>query len=224
MNENILKLIQEKGTTAIDVFNRSKETFEIFKSELQKMERELKLKMMSIDPRVLVDFDDKGKLEVHLKVANDEIVFLMQPSVFTLDENHPAMKSSYMRDDTTRNVCGMICIYNFLSDSFKFNRVLDSGLLVARIFINKEMHFIMEGKRQMGLLFNNFPVDVVDAEKVKSIIEKVVIHCLENDTSAPAYDLMQLATVQELVNRSGQVFESGKRFGFVMQSEKGDVV
>jgi len=34
----------------------------------------------------------------------------------------------------------MISIYNFLSDSFKFNRVNDIGYLIARVFTNKENH------------------------------------------------------------------------------------
>ena len=33
--------------------------------------------------------------------------------------------------------CGIINIYNFLSDSFKYNRESDLGYLVGRIFINK---------------------------------------------------------------------------------------
>lgn len=223
MNNRILDLIKEKGSSAIDVFNISKEVFEMFKVSLQKTESELKANMATHDPRVLIDFDDKGKLEVHLKVANDELVFLMQPSVFAFDPAHSVFKTGYIKEDPSRALCGMICIYNFLTDSFKFNRLADSGLLMARIFVNKEKHFIMEGKRQMGLLFNNFSVDVIDQEKITQIIETVLINALEHDVSMPQLDLMQEVTIQDLVARSGQVFETGKRFGFVMQNEKSDL-
>ena len=44
----------------------------------------------------------------------------------------------------------MINIYNFLSDSFVYDRERDLGYLVARVFLNKEGHFFVQGKKQLG--------------------------------------------------------------------------
>ena len=44
-----------------------------------------------------------------------------------------------------RTYCGVINMYNFLSDSFKYNRENDLGYLIGRMFINKENTFV-EGK------------------------------------------------------------------------------
>jgi hypothetical protein len=40
---------------------------------------------------------------------------------------------------------GVVNVYNFLSDSFRYNRERDLGYLVARIFLNKEGHFFVQG-------------------------------------------------------------------------------
>ena len=53
----------------------------------------------------------------------------------------------------------MINIYNFLADSFKYNRLNDVGYLVGRVFLNKDLHYFVEGKRQLGFLYNDFVND-----------------------------------------------------------------
>ena len=56
----------------------------------------------------------------------------------------------YPEENPNRGFCGLIHIYNFLNDSFKYNRVHDLGYLIGRIFINHENHFMVQGKRQLG--------------------------------------------------------------------------
>ena len=45
-----------------------------------------------------------------------------------------------------RSFCGVINIYNFLSQTLlKYNRLNDAGFLIASVFINKDYHFFVEG-------------------------------------------------------------------------------
>jgi hypothetical protein len=106
-------------------------------------------------------------------------------------------------------------MYNFLSDSLKYKRVNDLGYLIGRLFINKEKHFIIEGKRQMGYLYNNFQTDVLTEDRMEQVIESAILFCLNFDLLTPPYDTVQEATFNQL-NENAQILNSttGKRLGF----------
>ncbi len=219
--EKIFQIIKDKGTTSIEVFNKSKAVFENIKSVLQQMEKELKTKMSAVDPRVPIEYDDKGRLEVHFKVANDVLVFFMHTNVFVFDESHYVFKSSYLKEDPLRAFCGMIYVYNFLTDSIKYHRSNDRGVLVARIFVNKDNHFVVDGKKLLSTLFNDINNNEITEEKLKQIICAVLMQVLENDLNVPSFDSNLLTTLQDLEDTSSQTgFNTGKHFGFVLPGSK----
>ena len=100
-------------------------------------------------------------------------------------------KQAYLSENENRGYCGIINIYNFLNDSFKYNRSNDLGYLVGRIFVNFENHFMVEGKRQLGFLYNDFINNVLDKDQLKSIIQSSIIYCLDFDLLVPNYDLIK---------------------------------
>ena len=109
----------------------------------------------------------------------------------------------------------LIGIYNFLSDSFKYNRTDDLGYLIGRIFINKDKHFFVEGKRQLGFLYNDFGQKKIDSKVIREIIESAILYTLEFDLLVPPYDTMKIVSVaqmKEKINKSKTV--TGKRLGF----------
>lgn len=223
-NDHILKLIAEKGVTSIEVFNNCKAVFDSLKTVLQAMEKDLKEKMSLIDARVPIEYDDKGRLEVHFKVANDVLVFMMHTNIFNFDSAHIMSKTSYVKENPLRAFCGVIYVYNFLTDSIKYNRVSDSGILVARLFVNKENHFFVDGKKRLGIIFNDFESDLVDINKLKIFIETLLIHVLELDVYVPPFEAIQQTTLQQLFENSAQSgFTTGKRFGFVLPGSSDDV-
>ena len=219
--EKIFQLVKDKGITSIEVFNKSKIVFESIKDILQQIEKDLKTKMAAVDPRVIIEYDDKGRLEVHFKVANDVLVFFMHTNIFAFDESHYVFKSSYLKEDPLRAFCGMIYVYNFLTDSIKYNRASDRGLLVARLFVNKDNHFVVDGKKKLGSLFNDINNDEVTDEKLRQFINAVLIQVLENDLNVQSFDSNLVTTLQDLVDSSSQTgFNNGKRFGFVLSGAK----
>ena len=222
-SEQILQLIKDKGITAIEVFEKCKSVFENLKSILQQQEKELKSKMSSVNPRVPVEFNDKGRLEVHFKVANDVLIFLMHTNIFTFDSHHIISKSSYIKENPLRGFCGVISVYNFLNDSIRYNRSNDTGLLIARMFVNNENHFFVEGKHKTGVLFNDFENDVIGTEKLKKFVEHLLILVLEDDVPAPPFDTMLQISLQQLNENAAQSgLVSGKRFGFVVPGSSDD--
>ncbi|MBK8845963.1 MAG: hypothetical protein IPO27_05045 [Bacteroidetes bacterium] len=223
MTEPIIKGLINKGSTALDVFASTKSAFELIKAELLKLEQSLKAAINASDPRLQVVFEDRGHLEIHFKVANEVLIFIMHPSVLTFDHSHPILKLNYTKKDPLLAFCGMIYVYNFSADTFKFNREQDLGLLVARIFVNKEKHFFMEGKKQIGLLYNRFDTDVVSEEKVNSMLQDILQYCIDIDPQAMPYDSMIQTTLLEIKTRTSTNIETGKRFGFMMHTSKDSI-
>jgi len=111
--------------------------------------------------------------------------------------------------------CGVINIYNFLADSIRYERMEDIGYLVGRLFINKDNKYFVEGKRQLGYLYNNFAKSVIDKQKIKSIVESAILYCLDFDLLVPPYDTVKIVTVAEMSDKiNNSKIQTGKRLGF----------
>jgi hypothetical protein len=96
----------------------------------------------------------------------------------------------------------------------------DLGYLVGRIFINKSLHYFVEGKRQMGFLYNNFGSAVLNEEDLTNIIETAILYTLEFDLLVPPYDAVKLATVSQMNAKiDNSKFQTGKRLGFKFNSD-----
>ena len=173
--ELILKVLKEKSSLKQDIFHKNLKVFEELKSVVKEVATELRNDAEKIDKRVTVDYKDKGPYEIELKVAGDILIFYMHTNIFEFDKSHPMWKTSYVRDMPSRSFCGMLNVYNFLSDSFKYNRVTDVGYMIARIFINNELHYFVEGKRQLGFLYNDFDHAVLNRKELKAVIESAIL-------------------------------------------------
>ncbi len=111
-------------------------------------------------------------------------------------------------------------IYNFLADSFKYNRINDLGYLVARIFINKDKHFFVEGKRQTDETVKDFAIDTISPGILRQIIETAIQYSIEFDLLVPVYDQVKMATVDQMREKiSHSKMVTGKRLGFGFNSD-----
>jgi hypothetical protein len=218
VDENLIGLIRLKGGAAKDATDATYAVFTTFKKLLSETEKALIHHVK--DERIKIRYHDNGTFESELKIADDILIFLMYTNALVFDPAHPIAKSSYVTGDQRNGVCGMISIYNFLSDSFKYERRNDVGQLVARIFVNHDRHFFMEGKKQLGVIFNNFSTDIITDEAVLKIIEKSIKYSIEADTLAPSFDIMKEISVNDVMEFSllGSI-ASGKRLGFRLDSD-----
>ena len=216
----LFKLLKEKASLKQDIFHNTVKTFSEFKSTLKNLATELSKEVTAKDKRVLIEFKDRDPHQCELRVAGDLLIFYMHTNVFEFDKSHPIWKSSYVKEDETRSYCGMIMIYNFLSDSFKYNRTADVGYLVGRIFINKDLHFYVDGKKQLGFLHNDFVSSKIGSAEITSIIESAILYCLEFDLFTPPFDTLKEVTVNEILEASNAMqIKTGKRLGFRFQAE-----
>lgn len=222
--ELIMKVLKEKSSLKQDVFHKNIKIFEDLKVVIKEVVSELKTEIGKVDKRVVLDYQEKGPYEIELKVAGDILFFHMHTNVFEFDKSHPMWKTSYVRDDTSRSFCGMIYVYNFLADSFKYNRVSDVGYMIARLFINHELHYFVEGKRQLGFLYNDFPNKVIDKQALKNIVESAIIYALDFDLFTPPFDEMQEVSVSQIMEASENMrIKTGKRLGFRFQADNDQI-
>ena len=156
--EEIFNSLIRKGTLKQQVYRNTYQIFQEFKSIIREMAQEYTQRAGRDKIIIPFEFTDKGEFQFHLKFAGDILLFVMHTNVFEFSRYHEVMKTPYVREDKERSFCGVINIYNFLADSFKYNRINDIGYLIGRVFINKDMHYFIEGKREIGFLFNNFGI------------------------------------------------------------------
>lgn len=222
--ELIIKLLGEKALLKLEVAERTTVGFDHLKKTLSTLQSELKSSVKKITSKdVLIDYFDKGQFEAEFNIIDDTIVFMMHTNVFTFENNHEIWKTSYIQQDNSRSYCGTIYVFNFLSDSFKYNRENDIGYLIARIFINKENHFFVEGKRQLGFLYNDFTNAEFNEESVRSVVESAILYSLDFDPYTPPYEQMTQLTVKDILDTSMQSrIATGKRLGFRFQVDNGE--
>ena len=214
----LLALLKSKSVHKQDVFKNTKEQFAIFKKELEKciviLKKELK------DDRVRLKFTDKGESEAHLAIGSDVLVFHMHSNVFKLPPNDFATQTSYVMNNPQNAYCGVINVYDFLADSYEYNRHHDVGYMICRIFINSENHFKIEGKGNLGFIFQNFMNQVLTPNLIQEIITRISIYSLEFDLLTPPYQLVSQVSVGELQTlSSNSKLKTGKRLGFQFQTD-----
>jgi len=220
----IFSVVKDKCVLKQDVYENLRLNFKILKSVLKEVGDDLKDKMKDVDSRVIVAYKDIDDYEAHLRIGGDIIVFNMHTNVFKFDDSHSLWKSSYFKDNTNRGFCGVINVYNFLADSFKYNRMNDVGYMIARLFINGENHFMVQGKRQLGFLYNDMINSYIDKEQMKAIIQSAVLYSLDFDLFVPPYDQVKQVTVYEMQKVSeGLRTTTGKRLGFKFKADTDEI-
>jgi hypothetical protein len=220
LRSEILKTLKEKSVMKQKVYDNTIAALNLTKQVLYDICKDFNVQLKDIDRRVSLDYKDHGLFEAQLKVAGDLLFFSMHTNIFEFNREHSVWKLPYIQENKLNSYCGMISIYNFLADSFKYYREEDLGYLVARIFINQENHFLVEGKRQFGFLYNNFGKDLITKDIIKQIVMNSIQYTLEFDLLVPPYDNVKIATVGQMNQKIvSSRMQTGKRLGFSYNSD-----
>ena len=174
------------------------------------------------NPRLTkVEYRDRGKFEAQIHIATDMLIFSMHSNIFEFSREHPIHNTEYIKQDNRNSYCGIINIYNFLADSFKYNRSSDEGYLIGRIFINHDNHFFVEGKRQDTYNYNTFANNIIDRSQILSIIENSIQYSINFDLLVPAYDSVKKVEVEQMNTKiENSKIPTGKRLGYEFSSDK----
>jgi hypothetical protein len=216
----IIGTLKEKSQLKQRVFDNTFESFCEVKEVLKSLSRELNGNLAGTDQRIRVEYTDRSNFDAQIKVAADILLFSMHSNIFQFDREHPAWKTAYIQKNKYNAYSGIINIYNFLADSFRYSRQDDLGYLIARIFINHEKQYFVEGKRQMGMLFTNYGNEEINKLSLQLIISTAIQYSLEFDLLVPPYDTVKIATVgqAEAKIQHSRVI-TGKRLGFQFNSD-----
>jgi len=221
IRESLLEAFVIKSNVKQKVFENTQQTFFLLKKVLKQLETTYQSKIKGmVSSSVLPLYAERGPFEAEFKIGDDLLIFSMHTNVFEFDDKHPVWNTNYLKDDPLRSYCGTIYIYNFLADSFKYNRVNDLGYLVARIFINKEKHFFVEGKRQSDELVKDFAMDTISPGILRQIIETAIQYSIEFDLLSPLYEQVKVATVDQMQQKmTNSKMITGKRLGFGFKTD-----
>lgn len=211
----ILKLLTEKSVMKQDVFSNTIVVLNLLKDVLKDKSEEFNHEIAKVDKRVNLYYKDINLQSMQLKVAGDILDFNMHSNVFEFDRSHPMFKTSYIKNTPYSSFCGIINVYNFLADSYKYNRLSDLGYLIARIFINKDKKFFIETRTQIGYKYSSFSADEITKEQIIDIVNELIIFAINFDLFTPPFDAVKQVSIMEMQEKSSSAaLRTGKRLGY----------
>jgi len=216
----ILGKLETRASLKQEIYRNTVEVFAIAKKAMSKLASRLYQDYTAKDPFVDVNYKDTHQFEAELKFSGDMLLLSMHSNVFNFEEGHRIYSSSYVRDNPSLSYCGVIYIHNFLADSIKYNRLSDEGTLIARILINKEKRFIVEGEGQLGFLYESFSEIEISEDILTHILELAVLDCIDTDLQLPPYASVKDITLhQKQTTLAASGYPTGKRLGYLFKSE-----
>ncbi len=219
--ERLKTLVHEKCSLKQDVYAETLKGFKVLKSAIKQTVSSIEGSVCSVDERVVVEYREQGNFESVVTIGGDTVVFHMHSNVFAFPSDHMIHKSPFIQRTDKSAYFGVINVYNFLSDSFRYQRLNDLGYLIARIFISKDGHFFVEGKGQLSYRFNDISIQQVDTEQFKQVIEAAMIYVMNFDLYSPPYHAVQEISLMQVMELNNNMkMRTAKRLGFRFESEQ----
>ena len=215
----ICNQLTAKSNLKIATAQKSATAFELLKQETQKFPDIYKA--TNNNPEIVVSYESKQPQCFSLRYGSDVLFCHLHSNVFEFSRDHEVMKTPYIRENKDRSFCGMISIYNFLTDSVIYERLNDSGYLIGRVFINSEGHCYIDGKRELGQIYNNFSSTIFDETMAKTILEAALQYTINFDLLVPPYEMVQEMTIHKMMelNNKHALVKTAKRLGFRFQAD-----
>jgi len=221
-SETLFNQLINKGILKDSVYSNTLESFLLFKSEIIKLKEEYSSSPGS--DKIPFEFTDRGEFEFEIKFAGDILVFIMHTNVFEFPRLHPIIRTNYIKNDKNRSYCGIIHIYNFIADSFKYERTNDLGYLIGRIFINHEKHFHIEGKKEIGMIYNNFEEAILNKEAAREILTSAIEYTINFDLLIPPFESVMMVSVGDIQKHTESMsLRTAKRLGFKFKADEKEI-
>lgn len=214
----IVAALESKAVMKQGIFRSTKAVFNHLKEIAREIARVLAEHFEKVDKSVVIEFQDKNEFEFHLKFSGDVLTFTMHTNVTTLLDEHVILKSPYVIEEPARGFFGSILVYNFMADSIKYNRLDDLGYLVARLLINKDGHFYIEGVRQLNFLFPDIAKNEITSEILMAFVEHAMIAAIEQDLVSPNFQDILIVSLE--IKQANAVVNSGAKVGFQNSATK----
>ncbi len=213
---NIIGLLQEKAVLKQHIFRATHVVFQRLKTLAGAMATVLGEHFATVDKSVVIEYDEVNEFEFRLKFSGDLLMFEMQTNVQTFTEEHLIAKSPYVQEDTRRGYFGSIVVYNFMADSVKYNRLSDAGYLLARLLLNAEGHFYIEGIRQLNFMHPDIAANLVNDEILRNFVQSTMLLAIDTDLIAPAFQEIQIVALGEKLQDQ---MAGASKVGFQLKAE-----
>ncbi len=214
----ITKLLESKSAAKQTTYKHLLAAFLLLSKESKRILAELKKKTNTKDKDVTIEFTAVNEHEFHVKLAGDLLIFVLHTNIVTFADDHFIMQDSYMKRQEVNRYFGQIMIYNFMSDSLKFNRVNDPGYLLARLMINHDNRFFIEGEGQLATLFSKVSDQPLTSETLDALVKISLAIAIENDLMAMPYPDVKFITLYQKLEHTPDM-GGGQKIGFQMSYE-----
>lgn len=214
LRKQILETLETKSLTKTHIYTITHDEFQEMKNTLHEMSGEIN-EALDNDRTLKIEYRDKGTFVAQLQVAGDILIFNMHTNVFCFDPKSEVWNHEYIKRDPFNGYFGVINIYNFLSDTFKYTRTEDEGYLIARIFIGREKMFFVEGEGLEEFGLSHLGKRPLTEEIMVDIIEKIIAKTLGFDLYVPPFGMVSRVNASQVNTKiENSKIETGKRFGF----------
>ncbi len=211
-------LKQHVYDNTVAVFGELKDTLHEFLTDIDETLED------RIEENIKIEYRDHSKFEAMACIAEDILVFKLNTDVYRFPKDHAVWQHPYVGSDPDNAYCGIINIYNFLNDSFRYNRGDDEGYLIGRIFVNRNSHYFVDGKCRRAGQVERFGDATIDRTVLTGIIETAIDYALNFDLLVPPYEFMQKVDVEPFNTRSENVnLQTGKLLGREFTLEERDL-
>lgn len=215
----IISTLNSKSEEKLKSFNYTFEIFQSLKNVLHELSGEINDEVNN-NRIIKVEYRDKGQYEAQLQFASDILIFNMHTNVFQFNRDHAVWSLDYVKLNKYNTLCGVVNVYNFLADSFKKNRVTDEGYLVARIFINHDGYFFIEGKRMEKYNVSTFGSRKLDDDTIVDIVETLMLYAMNFDLLVPPFDSVKVVEVDQMNTKiENSKISTGKRLGYSFNTD-----
>ena len=214
----IKHLLESKSSAKQTAYKHICDAFSTLMREAKCIVDELKRRAKPSDKDVTVEFNIVSEQEFDVKLAGDMLIFVMSNNVVTLEDSHAIMKEDYIRENEVNRYFGQIMVYNFMAESLKHHRNNDPGYLLARLMVNHERRFFIDGERELER-YNTMSEHLISEEDLKQVVKFVLKMAIENDLVAPAFTEVKSITLSQ---KRDHTLELGgaQKIGFRMSYEQ----
>lgn len=224
-DQKLFDFIWDKSSLKQDVYHITYQAFQQFKKTVENLVEEYQhYTKDKKGKRIPFKYIDRGDLEFEITFGGDVLLFLMHSNIFEIPRDNEVMSTKYIKDDKSRSYCGMIHIYNFLADSFKYGRENDAGYLIGRLMVNKENHYLIEGKKEIGTIYHHYSQSVLNQEAIENIVKTAIEYTVNFDLLIPPFEKVAYIAVLDVIKAaSWKKLGADKRLGFKFQADKKEV-
>lgn len=213
----IKHLLESKSTAKQTAYKHICRAFALLSEEARGIVDELKRRANPGDKDVTVEYNVVSEHEFDVKLAGDMLIFVMNTNVVTLEESHPIMKEDYIRENEVNRYFGQVMVYNFMAESLKNHRNNDPGYLLARLMVNHENRFFIEGDKDLEA-YNQVSAEPISDNDLQRFVKIVLKMAIENDLVAPSFTEVKSITLGQKRDHTMEL-GGAQKIGFRMSYE-----